>query len=277
MTETSYIYWDVGREIVSLGPLTLRWYGILFALGFIVGFFIVRWMFRLEHKPEADLDRLLLYLLVGTVVGARLGHCLFYDPGYYLSNPLEIFKVWRGGLASHGGGVGVFLALYLYSRKHKDQPYLWVLDRVAVPTALAGSFIRLGNLFNSEILGVQTDVPWAFVFARVDQVPRHPAQLYESISYLLIFFLLLWLYNRLREKTPRGLLIGVFLVLVFIARFAIEFVKVRQAAFGEALPLSMGQLLSIPMVVAGVILVWQAMKKQAAAPSPARTPQPPRS
>jgi prolipoprotein diacylglyceryl transferase len=258
-----YIYWDVGREIVSLGPLTLRWYGILFALGFIVGFFIVRWMFRIERKPEADLDRLLLYLLVGTIVGARLGHCLFYDPAYYLSNPLEIIKVWKGGLASHGGGIGVFLALYLYSRKHKDQPYLWVLDRVAVPTALAGSFIRLGNLFNSEILGVQTDVPWAFIFARVDRVPRHPAQLYESLSYLLIFLLLLWLYNRFREKTPPGLLIGVFLVSVFTARIAIEFVKVRQAAFGEALPLSMGQLLSIPMILAGAWLVWRAWKTEA--------------
>jgi prolipoprotein diacylglyceryl transferase len=189
------------------------------------------------------------------VIGARLGHCLFYEPAYYLRRPLEILMIWRGGLASHGGAVGIFLALYGYSRRRPDQPYLWLLDRMAIPTALGGSFIRLGNLFNSEILGISTDVPWAFVFARIDDLPRHPAQLYESLAYLLIFGVLFAVYRKRGSHTPRGLLLGLFLVLVFGARFVIECVKVRQAAFGEALPLSMGQLLSIPAILVGVVLL----------------------
>ena len=251
------IHWDVSPELLRLGPFALRWYGVCFALSFMLGYFIVRGIFRREHKPERDLDRLLFYMLAGTIVGARLGHCLFYEPAYYLSHPLEILMFWKGGLASHGGAIGIFTALFLYSRSRLEQPYLWLLDRIAVPTALGGCFIRLGNLFNSEILGTPTDVPWAFVFARIDDVPRHPAQLYESIAYLLIFIVLMVVYRKGGEKTPCGLLTGLFLALVFGARFLIEFVKVRQAAFGEALPLSMGQLLSIPVIVIGLILLWR--------------------
>ena len=252
------IHWDVSPELLRLGPFALRWYGLCFALGFLLGYFIVRWIFQREHKPERDLDRLLFYMLAGTIIGARLGHCLFYEPAFYLRHPLEILMIWKGGLASHGGAIGILISLYLYSRSRPEQPYLWLLDRIAIPTALGGCFIRLGNLFNSEILGTPTDVPWAFVFARIDDVPRHPAQLYESIVYLLIFAVLLAVYRKLGERTPRGLLTGLFLALVFGARFLIEFVKVRQAAFGEGLPLSMGQLLSIPMILAGLVLLWRA-------------------
>src|SRR5262249_49124455 len=158
---------------------------------FVLGYLIVRWQFRIEGKPESDLDHLLIYLVLGTIIGARLGHCLLYEPRFYLSHPLQILRIWEGGLASHGGATGVLIALYLYCRRRPNQPFLWLLDRVVVPTALGASLIRLGNLFNSEILGVPTQVPWAFVFVRVSSEPLHPAQLYESLSYLLVFFVLL--------------------------------------------------------------------------------------
>lgn len=256
----SPIYWDMDPILFTLGPLTIRWYGLLFMAGFLVGFFIMRWIFRREGKPEADLDPLLLYMMLGTVIGARLGHVLFYDPVYYLTNPLDIPAVWKGGLASHGGAIGILIALYYYARKRRNQPYLWVVDRIVIPTALAGCFIRLANLFNSEIIGVPTEKAWGFVFSRIDQQPRHPAQLYESASYLVIFMILMWVYRKMGDKTPNGLLLGLFLVMIFTARFLIEFVKERQAAFGDILPLSMGQLLSIPAVLAGLYLAYRATR-----------------
>ena len=252
------IHWHVSPEILRLGPFALRWYGLCFALAFLVGYFIVQWIYQRELKPERDLDRLLVYMIIGSLVGARLGHCFFYEPAYFLSHPLEILMFWQGGLASHGGLIGILLALYLYSRTRPEQPYGWLMDRVVVPSALGGCFIRLGNLFNSEILGTPTDVPWAFVFARIDAVPRHPAQLYESIAYAVIFAVLLIVYRKRGAQTPRGLLTGLFLVLIFGVRFLIEFVKVRQAAFGEALPLSVGQLLSIPLILVGLVLIVRA-------------------
>ena len=202
---------------------------------------------------------LLTHLVLGTLVGARLGHCLFYEPAYYLSHPVDILKIWEGGLASHGGAAGVLIALWLYSRKHSDQSYLWLLDRIAVPAALGGALIRVGNLLNSEILGLPTDVPWAFVFARVDQIPRHPVQLYEAAVYAVTFVTLLIIYRRLRAKTPEGLLLGLLLVAIFTARFFLEFFKERQSAYGEDLPLSVGQWLSVPFVVVGVVLLWRAL------------------
>ena len=255
MDDSPYIYWDTGPVITEIGPFTLRWYGLLFAGAFLIGFVIVRQMFREEKIPEQNLDPLLFYMIIGTIVGARLGHCLFYDPGYYLSHPIEIFKIWRGGLASHGGVIGIFIGLYLYARKRPDQSYFWLLDRIAVPAALGASLIRLGNLFNSEIFGVPTEVPWAFIFARVDTLPRHPAQLYESVGYGLIFIVLLLVYRKYRARTPRGLLLGLLLVLVFTHRFLVEFVKVHQAAFGGDWPLSVGQILSIPLIFIGIGLL----------------------
>lgn len=261
MPMLAYIYWNVRPEIVQFGPFTVRWYGLFFAILFAVGYLIARWQFRIEHKDEGQLDSLLVYVVIGTIVGARLGHCLLYEPDYYLRHPLEILKVWEGGLASHGGALGVLLAVYLFSRKRPELPFLWLLDRIVVPTALGGSLIRLGNLFNSEILGEPTHLPWGFVFLRVDAVPRHPAQLYESISYLLVFVALLLIYRRLKQHTPRGLLLGLFLVSVFTFRFLIEFVKERQADYEANLPLSVGQLLSIPFIVAGGVLVWRAVRR----------------
>lgn len=252
--------WDTGPVIFHLGPLPIRYYSLLFAATFLCGFFIVRWIYREEGKPDEDVDRLLTFTIIGTVVGARLGHCLFYDPGYYLSNPLEILKVWKGGLASHGGAIGIFAAIYLYTRQRPDQPYLWILDRVAVVTALGGLFIRLGNFFNSEILGRPADVPWAVTFLRYDAVPRHPAQLYESLTYGILFVALLGIYRRLRAATPHGLLLGLFLSAGFTARFFIEFVKMRQAAYGQDNPLSVGQWLSLPVILLGVWLVARALR-----------------
>lgn len=256
------ITWDVSPEIFRLGPLPVRWYSLGWLLAFVVGFHLVRWMYRREGKPEGDLETVLLYMILGAIIGARLGHCLFYRPDYYLAHPLEIIAFWKGfrGLASHGGAVGILVSLYIFSRRHPGHPYLWLVDRVVGPTALGGFFIRMGNLMNSEILGLPSDVPWAMVFVGVDAVPRHPAQLYEAISYLLIFFLLLYIYRRKGSGLPHGLLTGAFLLTVFGARFFIEFVKERHAAFEAGLPLSMGQILSVPIVIAGFVLILWAQR-----------------
>jgi len=255
----AFLHWGLDPELFALGPLRPRYYGLLFLAAFYVGYYVARWMYRQEGRSLADLDRLLLYMMGGAVIGARLGHCLFYDPGYYLLNPLEIIKVWRGGLASHGGVIGILTSLWLYSRSQPEQPYLWLLDRMAVPTALGGVFIRLGNFCNSEILGEPATVPWAIVFERIDRLPRHPAQLYESAAYFVIFWILLALYRRARQRLADGGLAGAFFALVFGARFWIEFVKERQAAYAYDLPLSVGQLLSIPVVILGVALVIRSI------------------
>lgn len=245
------IYWDVDPEIFNLGPLSIRYYGLLFALGFIIGFAIMNWMFTKENKPKKDLDDMLWYMLLGTVIGARLGHVLFYSPGYYLSNPIAILKVWEGGLASHGAAIGILIAIYLYSQKKKDQPYLWVMDRVVITVALAAFFIRIGNLMNSEIIGKPTDVAWAFIFARVDEIPRHPTQLYEALAYLTIFFILIFIYKKRNAVFPNGYIFGLFLILLFSFRIFVEFFKEDQSAFEAGMILNMGQILSIPLVLLG--------------------------
>ena len=260
----SYIYWNVNPELFKIGPLTVRWYGVLFALAFYCGFLIVQRMFRMERKKEQDLNSLLLYMVAGAVIGARLGHCFFYEPDYYFKHPPEILEIWRGGLASHGGAAGILIAIYFYARRQRDQPYLWVMDRVVIPTALGGAFIRVGNLINSEILGVPTNVPWAFIFpqSKVDLLPRHPVQLYEALGYALIFVLLLTLYRRWRAQTPKGLIFGIFLVTVFGFRFFMEFLKQPQADYEQGLPLRVGQWLSIPFVVYGVFLIWRVARSK---------------
>ncbi|MEE9393450.1 MAG: prolipoprotein diacylglyceryl transferase [Planctomycetota bacterium] len=262
MNDNPLVIWEVVPELLQLGPVTIRWYGLLFAMGFAVGFFIIRKIFRAEGKQERDLETLLTYVVVGTVIGARLGHCLFYDPDYFLSHPLEILKVWKGGLASHGGGIGVLISLWLYSRSRPNQPFLWLCDRVAIPTALAGAFIRLGNLFNSEIYGQPTKVAWSFVFKRIDEQARHPTQVYESISYLAIFALLWINYLRCGKQLARGQNLGIFLALVFAARFFIEFFKVRQASYGADWGLTIGQFLSIPAFIVGAFLLFRARKPE---------------
>jgi len=254
-----YLTWNIDPNLIAIRGIQVRWYGLMFATAFILGYQIMKWIYLREKRNTQNLDRLLFYLIGGTIIGARLGHCIFYDPSYYLSNPLKILAVWEGGLASHGGGVGVLIGLYLYKQKTQES-YLWLLDRVAIPTALAVFFIRIGNLFNSEILGVPTSVPWAVIFERIDTVPRHPAQVYEALSYILVFILLMFIYKKGQGKLNNGVIFGVFLVSVFTSRFFIEFVKTKQEAYSSEYWMSMGQILSIPFVVAGVVLVLMAFK-----------------
>jgi phosphatidylglycerol---prolipoprotein diacylglyceryl transferase len=255
------IFWNVSPEIVKLGPITLRWYGLLFASAFVFGYLILTKIYKLEKKSQADLEQLSIYVVLGTVIGARLGHCLFYDPVYYLSHPIEILKVWEGGLASHGAAIGILIAIYLLTKKQKDKTMLWILDRVVIVVALGGALIRLGNLFNSEIIGKAADVPWAFIFARVDEIPRHPAQLYESIFYFISFFLLYRVYYKTDKKNQQGYLFGLFLVLIFGFRFFVEFLKKEQSPFEVGMTLDMGQLLSIPFVLAGFYFMFKKKKE----------------
>lgn len=251
------ITWDISSDIISLGPVTIRWYGLLFAGSFIVGLKIMSDIFKKESRSEKDLNDLVWYMIIGTVVGARLGHCLFYNPEYYFSNPIEILKIYRGGLASHGAAIGILLAIYLFVKRHPKFGFLWIMDRVVITVALAGFMIRMGNLFNSEIIGKATDVPWAFTFLLVDNVPRHPAQLYEAIACIIIFVILYALYQKKFETLKEGYIFGLFLIGIFGFRFFVEFFKENQSGFEENMMLNMGQILSIPLVIAGVFLLFR--------------------
>jgi len=251
------IYWNADPIAVGIGPLSIHWYGMFFAAAFIAGMWIMGRMFAREGRSTDDLDSLLGFVVVGALVGARLGHCLVYDPGYYLANPLLILKIWEGGLASHGGVIGILVAVGVYARRRGMQ-FWWLLDRIAVPAALGGAFIRIGNFMNSEIVGMPTIVPWAVIFERVDDLPRHPVQLYEAAAYFLIFMVLFltWRVGALRRR--QGLLCGLFLTLVFAVRFVLEFYKTPQAAYEADFFLTVGQWLSVPCVLAGLWLVIRA-------------------
>lgn len=256
------IIWNVNPEIFRIGHFAVRWYGLLFAAGFVFGYYIMKKIFRNEGLGDETLDRLTVYVAIGTIVGARLGHCFFYEPGYYLAHPWEILKVWHGGLASHGAAIGILLSLWLFVRKEK-KPFIWAIDRVVIVVALAGALIRLGNLMNSEIYGVETTLPWGFVFLRNgENAPKHPTQIYEALAYLTTFFVLLWIYWKTKGTQKPGLLFGLFLVMVFLFRFFVEFVKEDQVTFEAGMKLNMGQLLSIPFVLAGIgILIWSLTRK----------------
>ena len=359
----NFIIWDASPELFSLGPLVIRWYGLLFALGFLIGQQILVRIYKQEGRSEKDVDTLTVYMVISTVIGARLGHCLFYEPGYYLKHPIEILKIWEGGLASHGATIGILIAIYLYSRKQTNQSYLYVLDRMVITIALAGCLIRLGNLMNSEILGRPTNLPTAFIFVehaedvikqsyedivedvKVTQnhkdsvsngityagldfhlkintrnvqkvaytpdfflqnslrntlkgysdvsenivvpdgrfktttsspgsadittavvqlygIPRHPAQLYEAISSFLLFLLLLYIYNKKKAATPEGRIFGLFVVILFTLRFIYEFAKEPQVEFESTMALNMGQLLSIPLIIAGLFVLIRSYRKK---------------
>ncbi|MGL4957227.1 MAG: prolipoprotein diacylglyceryl transferase [Bacteroidales bacterium] len=258
----AYITWNVNPEIFSIGPLHIRYYGILFALAFAFNYMFFTRFFKRENLSMQLLDNLTMWAVISTVVGLRLGHCLFYEPVYYLSNPIQILKVWEGGLASHGAAIGVPLGLFLFCRKYKMN-FLWLMDRIAIVVALTGFFVRIGNLMNSEIYGVATNAPWGFIFMRAGEtVPKHPTQIYEALAYLAIFFVLLFIFQRKEALRNRGgFLIGLFFILVFTFRFFVEFIKERQVAFEENLILDMGQLLSIPFVVLGIGLIIYSFKQ----------------
>ncbi len=258
----TFIHWNAGPEIIQVGSLSVRWYGLLFATGFLFGYYLVERMFKFEKLELKWLESLFVYMIVATIVGARLGHVLFYGWDYYSQHPVEIIKVWHGGLASHGGAIGIFIALMIWSKKVSGRSVLWVLDRVVVPTALVAAMIRTGNLMNSEIYGVQTDLPWGFIFERNGEtVPKHPTQIYEALAYLTTFTVSLFLYWKTNSRKRDGLITGVFFVMVFLSRFLIEFIKEDQEAFEAAMALNMGQWLSIPFVLGGLFLIIRALKR----------------
>lgn len=255
------IIWDVSPELISFGFLKARWYGLLFGTGYIIGYYIFVEFYKKEGINIKEADTIFIYTAIGGVVGARLGHILFYDLQLYIENPIEILYIWHGGLASHGGAIGILFMMWLYTRKHKYKPYLWIIDRIVIPTALGGMFIRLGNFFNSEIIGQATDLPWGVVFAQnpyFSQVPRHPSQIYEALCYLGIFIILLLYYKKHFGRVKDGSILGLFLVLIFGVRFILEFTKENQVAFENFLPLNMGQILSIPLVAIGL---WLFLRK----------------
>jgi phosphatidylglycerol---prolipoprotein diacylglyceryl transferase len=360
MSVFNFILWDVSPEIFSIGSFAVRWYGLFFALGFLLGQQILIRIYKQEGKSEKHVDTLTVYMVIATIIGARLGHCLFYEPAEFLANPIEIFKVWKGGLASHGATVGILIAIYLYSKKQTDQSYLYVLDRMVITIAFAGCLIRLGNLMNSEIIGKPANISTAFIFAHdaraiieekfpslikdvkikkngVDSssaaiplagldinihfkktglsdssyanfikgnlndtlrgyasaysenviipdnfkyniktnsdgsftavikawgIPRYPSQLYEAISNLMMFFLLFYIYNRKKGKTPEGRLFSLFVIIVFGLRFFYEFLKEPQVDFENDMFLNMGQLLSIPLVIAGLFILMKSFRKK---------------
>lgn len=258
----NFINWNVDPEIFRVGVFAVRWYGLLFASGFLIGYYIGEKMLKSEGVSMKWIDSLFFYIIIATIVGARLGHVFFYGWEYYSQHPGEIFKVWHGGLASHGGAIGILVALYIHSRVVTKRTMLWSLDRIVVPTALVGAFIRMGNLMNSEIYGVETKLPWGFIFERnAETVAKHPTQLYEALFYLLSFGILSLMYWKTRSKNRPGLILGAFFILIFLSRFVIEFIKEDQEAFEAGMLLNMGQWLSVPFVVGGIYLIYRALKK----------------
>ena len=266
------IHWNVDPEIFHLGGLSVRWYGLLFISGFILGWYIFKWFFKREGLPESLLDPLLYTLLIGTIVGSRLGHCIFYQPDYYFGSWQgfwEIFMPWKGGLASHGGTIALFIAMIWFARRYGrkyDFDFLWILDHLAIAVSFAAMFIRLGNLFNSEIYGDVTNLPWGFVFElRGETLPKHPTQLYEALSYGILGVVLILLYRFNLKKMYRGTFIGLFFVILFGMRFLVEFIKEPQVGFEVGMALNMGQLLSIPFILIGIgMLVYSFIKKEPA-------------
>lgn len=264
----SLIHWNIDQEIFKIGPLGLRYYSLCWLLAFGVSYILMLKVFKREGKTQEDLDKLTIYIFLGTILGARIGHCLFYEFSYYLQNPLEILIPFRNikgnweftgfqGLASHGGAIGILTALYFYAKKTKTD-FIWIADRLVLVVPIAGAFIRLGNFFNSEIVGKPADpsLPWAVVFEQVDMIPRHPGQMYEAIGYVILFFILWAIYQK-NQKTKPGLLFGIFLIVLFAIRFFVEYFKENQEAFENDMFINMGQLLSIPFILVGLFLIFR--------------------
>lgn len=269
-----FIDWNVTPEIFNLGGISIRYYGLLFALAFILGYKVEEKMFKSEGLSQVWLDKLWIYVAIATIIGARLGHCLFYDWAYYSEHPIEMILPVRfdptfkftgyQGLASHGAAIGIIAGLWYYSKKVSKKSIFWILDRAVIPITLAGFFIRMGNLMNSEIIGLPTTMPWGFRFIHAGiedpMTPRHPAQLYEAVCYLIGFGVLMYLYWRTNAKNKQGFLFGASLILIFTSRFIIEFVKENQEAFENGMALNMGQWLSIPFILLGIFMLWYSSR-----------------
>jgi prolipoprotein diacylglyceryl transferase len=270
MTSMLSIVWDFNPVMVSIGGFEIRYYSLMWAAALFVGGWIFSYFCKKEGRPQELSDSAFLYIALGTMIGARVGHCLFYEPEYYLLKPWAIItEIRNGGLASHGATIGIITAIWLCSRKNRV-PVMWMTDRLGVIAPISGALIRFGNLFNSEIIGHQTDMPWGFKFMRLykglpaEQVPAcHPTQLYEALCYIATFLLLWWMYHKTEAPRRRGLLFGVALIGIFLTRFFIEFVKVNQVAFEEGMSLNMGQWLSLPFVAIGIASVWYALSRPA--------------
>ncbi len=271
----NFITWDVNPEMFSLGPLTVRWYGALWATGILLALMLVNKLYKHEKLPESWMDKQFIYMVVGTIVGARLGHCLFYEwhllpqpveilgitfkyGNPFLAKPWEMLYVWQGGLSSHGGAFGIMTAMYFYDKKVTHKGYIWGFDRLVIGVAIAGACIRLGNLMNSEIYGGVTDLPWGFIFVRDPQgdgLPHHPTQIYEMLYCLITFAIIWWMYWKKQAYRRTGLIFGVFLIGIFGTRFLLEFIKLDQEAFESGMWLNMGQILSVPFIIWGIYLI----------------------
>lgn len=263
----SYIVWNADPVLID-SFVTVRWYGLMFAVGFWIGFNIVAKMYKHEGAPEKWMGILLIWVAVGTIIGARLGHVFFYAWDYYSEHPWKILATWEGGLASHGGAIGVIVAVILYSIFTTKRSPLWTFDKLVVAIALVGALIRIGNLMNSEIFGYPTTLPWGFMFVRsaewhalYEGQACHPTQLYEAFCYLALFGLLMWMYWCKNAQCRPGLIFGTFLVGIFLPRFFIEFIKNDQADFEAGMLLNMGQLLSIPFVLVGLFFIIRAFMR----------------
>lgn len=262
-----FITWNVNPELFS-GFVTIRWYGLMFAVGFLIGYEIVARMFKHEGAPERWLGILLIYVVVATLVGARLGHVFFYEWDVYKTDPIRILYIWEGGLASHGGTIAIIIAVILFSIFVTKKSPLWTFDRLVVAIALVGGLIRIGNLFNSEIYGTATTLPWGFMFVRSREWHElyegqavHPTQIYEALCYFALFGLLMWMYWKKNAEERPGLIFGVFFIGIFLPRFLIEFIKNDQVDFEATMALNMGQWLSIPFILIGIVLVAYALKR----------------
>jgi len=271
----AFVKWMMSPMLVD-SVVSVRWYGLMFAIGFIVGYMVVYRIFRHEGTPEKWVGSLFVYVVIATILGARLGHVFFYDWGYYSQHPAEILKIWEGGLASHGGVLGILIAIWIYSRFVTHKPMLWTLDRLVVPVGFVAALIRLGNLFNHEIYGSETSLPWGFSFVEnvgqwmrgaepVMTPPCHPTQLYEAACYLVVFALCMWLYWRRRANERPGLIFGIFMLGIFGCRFLIEFIKNVQEpweiSLRQSIGMDQGQLLSIPFIILGIWLIVRALRR----------------
>lgn len=272
----NYITWDVNPEIFRIGALAVRWYGLFWAIGIYATLLITTKIFKHEKLPEAWVDKLFIYTVLGAILGARLGHCFFYEwklvaepitflgitfnyENHYLSHPWELLYIWRGGLASHGGAIGILITMILFNKNVSKKGINWIFDRLLIGVCLCGASIRFGNLMNSEIYGSATSLPWGFLFVRTGETqPMHPTQIYEMLYCLVTFAIMWFMYWKKEAYKKNGLLFGIFLIGVFGSRFMLEFIKNNQEAFESGLPLNMGQWLSLPFIVWGIWLLMRS-------------------
>jgi len=296
------IVWNFDPTLFSLGDFEVRWYGLMFAFAFIAGHFVLRYVYKTEGRPAEEMDRVTLAIIIAVVVGARFAHVIFYHPEYYfldlfeqysayqageptVGNPpntwiqalfltiLRILNIREGGLASHGAAMAILVAIWLFVRKRPGMSFLWLADRLVLTIPLGGAMVRLGNLFNSEICGLPTDLPWAFIYVNgggsdCSPVPRHPTQIYEALLYIGLFFVLWFTYRKYKTATPQGLLVGLLMVIMFAGRFFIEFFKEWQEEYQHSLPINTGQMLSIPFVLVGAWLIWRSFQLPVPPPPP---------